>query len=193
MRSTPWSLNSWATQKFPSGPSTMPLVADVKSLKSWITAAWAGATMLTAAASVAARIRPRIGANVSAIRGRLKGEHLRVEAAVGDQGFVGAFFDDFAVAQDVDAVGFADAREAVRDEQDGAAREQFADRGEELVLGLGVEGGGGFVEDHEGRVAEEEAGQGDALPLAAAEVRAADERGPEDRVVAGRKGLDAGA
>jgi hypothetical protein len=95
-----------------------------------------------------------------------------------------ALLDDPAVLQDVDAVGGADAREPVGDEQHGAAAEERADAVEELVLGARVEGGGGLVEDDEGRIPEEGAGQGDALPLADREVDAAAELLPQHRAVA---------
>jgi len=78
----------------------------------------------------------------------------------------------------------------VRDQQHRAVGEQFADAGEQLVLGLGVERGGGLVEDDERRVAEERARQGDPLPLALGQVGAVDERRAEQRLVALREGLN---
>jgi hypothetical protein len=45
-----------------------------------------------------------------------------------------------------------------------------------VVFGAGVQGGGGLVEDDEGGVVEEGAGERDALPLADGQVVAAGER-----------------
>src|SRR5690606_4040911 len=86
---------------------------------------------------------------------------------------VAALLDDRAVLQDVDAVAAAAAGEPVRDEQDGPAVGVRADPLEQLVLGPRVQGGGRLVADQQRRVAVEAAGDGEALPLAARQLRAA--------------------
>ena len=48
-----------------------------------------------------------------------------------------------------DAVGHADGAEAVGDEHGGFALRQLLEALEDLVLGAGVEGGGGLVEDEQ--------------------------------------------
>jgi hypothetical protein len=84
--------------------------------------------------------------------------------------------DDPAAVEHVDPVGRADAREAVRDEENRPALEQLAHAVEELGLGTRVERG-------RRGVAEEGAGERDALPVADREVSAAPELAAEHRVV----------
>lgn len=62
--------------------------------------------------------------------------------------------DDAAGVENVDPIGGANTGEPVRDEQHGAAGEERANPGEELVLGPGVQGGRGLVEDHERSITE---------------------------------------
>jgi hypothetical protein len=61
----------------------------------------------------------------------------------------------------------------VGDDEGGAALHDLLQRQLQLLLGGGVEGGGRLVEDEDGRVLEERAGDGEALPLAAGERAAA--------------------
>jgi hypothetical protein len=79
-----------------------------------------------------------------------------------------------------------------------------ADGLEQVAFGAGVQGGGGLVEDDEGGVPEERAGQRDALALADGQVVAAGESGPgmvcrsrragrPTRGPGAREGLHAGA
>ncbi|OLC21297.1 MAG: hypothetical protein AUH33_02145 [Chloroflexi bacterium 13_1_40CM_68_21] len=53
----------------------------------------------------------------------------------------------------------------MRDEQHRASAEEIAHSREKIVLGTRVERRGRLVQDHERRVAEECAREGDALPL----------------------------
>ena len=83
-----------------------------------------------------------------------------------------ALFHRAAVFHDDDAVGGSDGREAVGDHEDGPctgkAREGFLD----FCFAFGVEGGGGLVQQQDRRIAQDGAGERDALALAAGEVSA---------------------
>ena len=94
---------------------------------------------------------------------------------------------DPAAVQHQHAVGPADLRQPVGDDQRGAALLHVVERALNLVLGGAVDGAGGVVQDQDARVLQERARQGDALPLAAGQ------RHPalaDDRVVAVPKRLD---
>ena len=94
---------------------------------------------------------------------------VAVDAAEGEEVVVLAALDDAAVVEYEDLVGAADGRKAVGDGEDGAAAHGFVEGVLDGALGFGVEGAGGFVEDEDGRVAQERAGDGEALALAAGE------------------------
>lgn len=100
----------------------------------------------------------------------LEGEQFAVDAGPGHQLGVVALVGDQAAVEDVDAVGGADAGEAVGDEQDGAVPAQLADEGEQGLFGAGVEGGGRLVGDEERGVPVDRPRAGDPLPLAAGQV-----------------------
>ena len=85
-----------------------------------------------------------------------------------------AFLDDPAMVHDDDPVGGADGGEAVGDDDGGAVAHQPVERFLHQPLAFGVERRGGFVEQQQRRVAAEQgAGDGDALALAARQARAA--------------------
>ena len=63
--------------------------------------------------------------------------------------------------------------EPVRDDDAGALDEQSLEGLLDLAFGLGIDAGGGLVEDEDGRVFQQCAGNGDALFLADAELDAA--------------------
>ena len=86
---------------------------------------------------------------------------------------MGALFDDATVVEDDDVVGFEDGVEAVCDGNDGSTLHDAAGGFFEQGFGLGVEAGGGFVEDEDGRVFEEGSGEGETLCLSAAETGSA--------------------
>ena len=111
-------------------------------------------------------------------RPRLQQDHFAVAAVGGHEGFVGAGFGDAAVFEDDDAVGVGDGAEAVGDDEAGAAFHERDEAGLDDAFAFGVEVAGGFVEDEDLGVGQHGAGDGDALPLAAAEFDAAlaDER-----------------
>ena len=60
----------------------------------------------------------------------------------------------------------------MRDHDHRAIHDQLVQRVHDLGLGLNVEGGSGLVEDQDGGVAQESAGNGNTLPLTAGEVLA---------------------
>ncbi len=96
-----------------------------------------------------------------------------IQAAMGEEFGVVALFADSAGVEDEDAVGVDDGGEAMSDGQDGAA---FGEAFEGLIdrgFGCGIEGRSGFVEDKNFGLAENGAGEGDALALAAGEFSAA--------------------
>ena len=86
---------------------------------------------------------------------------------------MGAALDDAAVLQDEDEVGGADGGEAVGDHDRGPAGEGLGQGGLDGGLGGGVEVGGGLVQDDDAGAGEEEAGDRQALALAAGEAVAA--------------------
>src|SRR5688572_26232299 len=71
----------------------------------------------------------------------------------------------------------------MRDEEHGPTSEERAHSREEVVLGTRVQRGGRLVEDDERRVAEERAGERDALPLADGDVLTALEEWRANAVV----------
>ena len=83
---------------------------------------------------------------------------------------MGAAFDDGATVHDDDFVGVADGGEAVGDDDAGAALHELVEGLLDDVFALGVEGTGGFVEDEDGRVFEDGAGDAETLALSATEV-----------------------
>ena len=78
-------------------------------------------------------------------------------------------FDNPPLVKHVNHVGFLDRAEAVRDGDGGSALGGSIESSLDDLLGLGVEGRGGFVEEEDLGVAKEGAGDGDALLLAAGE------------------------
>ena len=95
-----------------------------------------------------------------------------------------------APLEEIDAVGAANTREAVRDEQNGSAAGELAHLGEQLGLRPRVERRGRLVENEEAARPEEGAGEREPLPLTDRELVAAEELAPEPGVVAGRQRLD---
>ncbi|GHJ18900.1 hypothetical protein TPA0909_05140 [Streptomyces albus] len=97
------------------------------------------------------------------------GQQLPVEGAAPGQLLVGADVGQPSAVEDGDTVGQREGGLAVGDQQGGAARHHTAQRVVDLVLDAGVHGGGRVVQEQQPRVAEQGAGQGYALALAAGE------------------------
>ena len=83
-----------------------------------------------------------------------------------------AALDDAAVVEDHDDVGVLDGRQAVRDDEHRAALHQLIHAALDDGLGARVDGRCRFIEDHDRRVGDRRAGDGDELALALREVRA---------------------
>ena len=83
----------------------------------------------------------------------LQGHEFGVATVESHELGVGAALDNAAVVEDGDAVGTDDGGEAVGDDHGGASTEEVVEGGLKEALALGVEGGGGLVEDEEVRVA----------------------------------------
>ena len=94
---------------------------------------------------------------------------------------------DAALVEHHDLVGAADGGQPVRDHDHGAVLHQVGQRLLHQHFRFGVEMRGGFVQNQDGRVLEQGAGDGDALPLAAAQPHAAV---ADHRLVAFRQALD---
>src|SRR5205823_12640911 len=88
------------------------------------------------------------------------------------QVFVGATLHNQALLQDENLVDITQGAEAVRDHDHRAIHDQLVQRVHDLGIGRNVEGGSGLVEDQDGGVAQESAGNGNTLPLTAGEILA---------------------
>ncbi len=80
----------------------------------------------------------------------MAGGHGSEESALGEELVEAALLDDAAFFEDEDAVHGAEGGEAVRDADDGAVFGEVIDGFLDFGLGLGIERGGGFVEDEDG-------------------------------------------
>ena len=80
-----------------------------------------------------------------------------------------ALFDDAAAVQDDETIHCRDGGKAVRDGDDGFAFHQAVQAGLDGRFYFAVQRRGGFVENQDGRVFEQDAGDGDTLPLPARE------------------------
>jgi hypothetical protein len=80
---------------------------------------------------------------------------------------MGSLFDRATLVHHDDAVGVAHRRQPMGDDQRGAPGAQPGQRLLHQRLVLGIQRAGGFVEQQDARVAQQRAGQRDALPLPA--------------------------
>ena len=91
---------------------------------------------------------------------------------MGDQRCVGPGFDDVAVLQNDNPIGAAHSGEPVGDDNGGPP---FHQRFQSLLhgaLAFGIKGAGRLIEQQQGRIAQDGAGNGDALALAAGQAQA---------------------
>ena len=98
---------------------------------------------------------------------------LGIEAALGDQLVVRPFLDDAAVVHDDQPVHRRDGRQPVRDGDHGLAFHQPVEVLLDRRLDLRIERRGRLVEDQDRRVLQHDAGDRDALALAAGQLDAA--------------------
>ena len=103
----------------------------------------------------------------------LGGVEAGVDAVLGEELGVGAALGDAAAVEDEDLVRLEDGAEAVGDDDAGAVREDALEGLLDEAFGFAVETAGGFIEDEDARVAQDDAGEGDALFFTAAEAVAA--------------------
>ena len=101
------------------------------------------------------------------------GAEFGVAATEGEEFVVASAFNDPAVFEDEDLVGVADRGEAVSDDEAGALDHEAVEGFLDEAFRLGIDAGGGFIEDEDGGIFEESAGDGDALFFADAEFDAA--------------------
>src|SRR5690606_3959891 len=137
----------------------------------------AGTSRCRTSSATASRIRSRELARL-ARRHRvalflLQPPHRGVVAVGGQQRGVRAALDDAAMVQHQDLVRMHHGGEAVGDDQGGAAAGDAVELGLDRLFGARVERRGGLVEDQDGGVLEQRAGDGHALLLAAGELEAA--------------------
>ena len=97
---------------------------------------------------------------------------MRIKTVICNQIFVGSLFYDATVLHDENLVGVPDGRETMGDDQRSPAAHQVRERILNQPLAFGVECGCGFVEDQDRRILEHGPRDGDALPLAARQLRA---------------------
>lgn len=96
-------------------------------------------------------------------------QQLAVEGRAGEQLGVGALGHDLALVEHDDAVGQAEGRVAMGDEHRGAGAEDVLEGAVDGLLGAGVDGRGGVVEDEHRGVGERGTRQCDSLALATGE------------------------
>ena len=112
---------------------------------------------------------------------------LGVNAALRDKLGMGAALENAVFADDDDFIRVADGGQAVGDDQRGAPFGKAVKRGLNLALGGGIQRAGRLIQNEHTRVFQEDAGDGDALLLAAGEHHAAL---ADDGIVAIRHGHD---
>ena len=86
---------------------------------------------------------------------------------------MGALLLDSAVADDQNAGGVADGGQAVGDDERGTALGQIIKGVLDLGFGDGIQGRGGLVQNQNGRILQENPGDGNALLLSTGEQGAA--------------------
>ena len=96
-------------------------------------------------------------------------EHFAEEAAFCLEFCGGAGFDNLTVLQDHNLVGIGDGAHAVGDDDDGLVLHEFRNALLNLGFVFDVEACGGFVEEHDGGVLEDGAGDGNSLAFTAGE------------------------
>ncbi len=83
---------------------------------------------------------------------------------------MGALLNDASMIDDENPVGAAEGAHAMPDDERRAASHGVLQRVEHLVLGFGIDGGRGVVEDQNRRIEQNGARDGEALPLPARQI-----------------------
>src|SRR5690625_5003268 len=108
-----------------------------------------------------------------AVAGGLELKQLGIAPPGGQQLFVATLFDDAAVLEHGNLVGHSHGGKAVGNEDGHAVGTVLPEMLEDGGLGLGVHGGGGFIQHQDVCLAAHEGpGQGDLLPLATGQLAA---------------------
>ena len=95
-----------------------------------------------------------------------------IDAAGLDQLRVASPFHDHAAADDQDLIRRQNGGQAVGDQDTGPGLDQGLDGLLDLLLGYGIQGRSGFVEDQQGGILEQDPGDGNTLLLAAGQLEA---------------------
>src|SRR5579871_3330382 len=111
----------------------------------------------------------RVNLLIAILGTELEGVELLEDTAEFQQFLEAALFDDAAVLEDDDDIGVENGGEAVGDADAGLADHQFIEGILDEALAFGVQRAGGLVQDEDGGVAQDGAGDGEALFLAAGE------------------------
>ncbi|MBU2547873.1 MAG: alpha/beta fold hydrolase [Proteobacteria bacterium] len=93
-------------------------------------------------------------------------KQVGVQAVPAHQFFMGALFNDLAILEHVNAVGHADGRKPVTDEDGRTAVGQVAELFKNSVFGPGIHRTGRLIKNDYLGIAEQRSGQGHFLPLA---------------------------
>ena len=137
--------------------------------------------------SVRAGAVDQVGRAGAVLLARLLGHQAGIDAAPRHQRVVAALLGDLAAVEHQDAVAIDHARQAVGQDQGRAALHQPVERLLDHRLVLGVDRRQRLVEHQDRRVAQQRAGDGDPLALAAREL---DALLADRRLVALRQGQD---
>ena len=113
-----------------------------------------------------------VGSAGAVLLARLFGHQAGIDAAPRHQRVVASLFGDLAAVEHQDAVAIDHARQAMGEDQRRAALHQPVERLLDHRLVLGIDGRQRLVEHQDRRVAQQRAGDGDALALAARELDA---------------------
>ena len=122
--------------------------------------------------SARAGARDQVGSAGAVLLARLFGHQAGIDAAPRHQRVVASLFGDLAAVEHEDAVAIDHARQAMGEDQRRAALHQPVERLLDHRLVLGIDGRQRLVEHQDRRVAQQRAGDGDALALAARELDA---------------------
>ena len=110
-----------------------------------------------------------IGGTAGLLRQGLRTDEAGIEPVLRQKLGMGALLDGFPVGHGDDEVGVAHGREPMGDDDGGAATAEAGERLLHQRLAFGVQRAGGFIEQQDAGVAEQGAGQSDALALATGE------------------------
>lgn len=103
----------------------------------------------------------------------LDSDQFGVFAIFFQQVIVSAGFDDFSVFDKNQTMGVAEGGEAVGDSDSGAIVDENIQGVLDFFLGFDIDGGSGFVQDEDGRILEDGAGDGKSLFFAAGKLETA--------------------